>query len=580
MANEPRTLYIVLARGGSKRLPGKNLLRVGGVPLVGRAVRAGLQAARRLGRPYRVIVSTDDEMIAEAGRQWGGEVPFLRPADLASDAADSVAALRHAVDFYARQGETFTEIVLLQPTSPLRTADDVVRTLDTFRQRDGAPAVTVRPTAQHVADICFSLHNERLAALPSAGAARDMAQVELNGAVYVCAPDWLRDPGRFCIPGRTWAVMMPPARSIDVDTASDLERAQAAWERSLLWRPGRCLIIAEAGVNHDGSLETARRLVDAAREAGADAVKFQAFAAERLVTRAAAKAAYQRQTTAPDETQFAMLKRLELPPDDLRSVATYAAERGITFLSSPFGEPDVDLLDALDVPAIKIGSGEITNHPLLAHVGRTLRPAILSTGASTLAEVMAAVDVLRGSGCADLAVLHCVSNYPADPADANLRAMETIARALNVPVGFSDHTPGIEVACAAVALGARILEKHLTLDRNLPGPDHAASLDPADFARLVSAVRHLEAALGDGVKRPTAGETDVRTTARRSLVAAADLPAGTVLRREHLAAKRPGTGIAPAHLPTVLGLRLERGLAADELLTWAHLRPEADGCAR
>ena len=552
-----RTLFLILARGGSKRLPGKNLLCVGGVPIVGRAVRVGHQAARRLGGPARVVVSTDDEEIARVARRWLAEVPFLRPPELATDAATSVDAVLHAVDWYAGRGETFSEIVLLQPTSPLRTSGDVVNAVSAFRDVEGASVVTVRGGhGAHSAPYTIASDS------PS----------ELNGAVYVASPEWLRTHQTFCIAGRTLAVAMPPERSIDVDTAADLAAAEALYEQSLLWPPGRCFVIAEAGVNHNGDLATALRMIDAAKGAGADAVKFQSFSAARLVTRSAAKAAYQQTTTPADESQFDMLRKLELPPEAQRTLKARCDETGIIFLASPFSEADVDLLDALDVAAIKLGSGEITNHPLLAHVAATFRPVILSTGASTLEEVAAAVEALRETGCADLALLHCLSNYPADPAECNLRAMETLRRAFDAPMGFSDHTMGIETACAAVALGARIVEKHFTLDRSLPGPDQRASLEPSELAAFVAAIRRVESALGDGVKRPMPGEADVRHAARRSLVAATDLPEGTVLRRKHLLSRRPGNGIPPSELKRVLGMRLCRALEADEPLTWTHLR--------
>lgn len=554
--SEYRTLFIILARGGSKRLPGKNLLCVGGVPLVARAIRAGHQAARRLGNLARVVVSTNDEQIARVARRWLAEVPFMRPAELASDTASSVDAVLHAVDWYGGRGETFTEVVLLQPTSPLRTAEDVVRAVQVFREADGAAVVTVRGHGAESAP--YRIASD--------------APTELNGAVYVCSPQWLRENRRFCVTDKTLAVPLPSDRSIDVDTEADLRMAQTRWEQSLPWRPGRCFIIAEAGVNHNGDVHTALRMIDAAKAAGADAVKFQSFAAERLVTQASTKADYQEKTTSPDESQFEMLRRLALSPEAHETLKARCDAAGIMFLSSPFSEADADLLDSLDVAAIKLGSGEITHHPLLTHVAATMRPVILSTGASTLEEVAAAVEVLRETGCAELALLHCVSSYPADPAEANLRAIETLARTFGAPVGFSDHTLGMETACAAVALGARIIEKHFTLDRSMPGPDQRSSLEPRELAAMVTAIRRVESALGDGVKRPMPGESDVRSAARRSLVAACDMPAGTVLRRKHLAAKRAGSGIPPSELKRVMGMSLSRPLAADEPLTWTHLR--------
>ncbi len=328
-----------------------------------------------------------------------------------------------------------------------------------------------------------------------------------------------------------------------------------------------CFLIAEAGVNHNGDPDLARRLVDAAVAAGADAVKFQTFSAERLATAAAPQADYQRRNTGIEESQRAMLHRLELTAEAHRELMARCRERGILFLSSPFDEEGADLLDALGVLAFKIPSGEITNTPFLAHVARKGKPLILSTGMSTLAEVDTAVTIIRQAGNPPLALLQCVSNYPAAPEDINLRAMATLREAFQVPVGYSDHADGIEIALGAVALGACIIEKHFTLDRALPGPDHKASLEPAELAAMVQGIRRVELALGDGVKRPANGERNTASVARKSLVAAGDLPAGCVLRRDHLAIRRPGTGLPPGRLESVLGRRLRRALAAGAVLT-------------
>jgi len=330
-------------------------------------------------------------------------------------------------------------------------------------------------------------------------------------------------------------------------------------------------VIAEAGVNHNGDLDLARRLVDVAAAAGADAVKFQTFAAERVATREAPKADYQRQTTSAEESQQQMLRRLELSPAAHRELQAHARGRGLLFLSTPFDEPSADLLDALGVPAIKIGSGEVTNLPFLQHIARKGRPVILSTGMSTLDEVAAAVAAVRATGHLELILLHCVSEYPARAIDANLRAMQTLAGAFRTPVGYSDHTTGLEVALAAVALGASVIEKHFTLDRTLPGPDHRASLEPAELTALVRGIRVVEQALGNGVKAPTPGELANRIVARRSLAAAVDLPVGCALTRESLCALRPATGIPPASLPVVLGRKLTRARRAGEVITWGDL---------
>ena len=270
---------------------------------------------------------------------------------------------------------------------------------------------------------------------------------------------------------------------------------------------GRCFVIAEAGVNHNGDTEMAARLIDAAANAGADAVKFQTFRAEHVVSAHAPKAAYQRATTGDGEGQLDMVRALELPADSFGALKSHADRRGILFLSTPFDHGSVDLLHKLDVAAFKIASGEITNLPLLRHVAALGKPVILSTGMSYLSEVEAAVRALQSSGLDRLALLHCVSNYPADPADVNLRAMATLSAAFAVPVGYSDHTTGIEVALAAAARGAAVLEKHFTLDRASPGADHRASLEPAELTAMVAGIRRVESALGDGRgrRKPTQG---------------------------------------------------------------------------
>jgi N,N'-diacetyllegionaminate synthase len=317
----------------------------------------------------------------------------------------------------------------------------------------------------------------------------------------------------------------------------------------------RIYIIAEAGVNHNGDLALARALIDAAAQCGADAVKFQTFHAEDLVTRTGAKAEYQQRATGAEESQFDMLKKLELAADEHRLLQAHCRDRGITFLSTPFSESAADFLRELEVERFKIPSGEVTNLPFLRHVAAMGRPVILSTGMADLDEVGQAVAALRGAGCRDLTLLHCVTNYPADPATSNLRAMATMAEAFGVPVGWSDHTPGIEVSLAAAALGARLIEKHLTLDKSLPGPDHSASLDPQEFSALVRGIRTVEAALGDGVKRPTATEIPNMAVVRKSLVARRDIAAGDMIGPGDLIALRPATGLSPALLERVTGRR-------------------------
>lgn len=332
-----------------------------------------------------------------------------------------------------------------------------------------------------------------------------------------------------------------------------------------------CFIIAEAGVNHNGDISLARKLIDVASKAGADAVKFQTFRVEELVTAGSEKAQYQKETTGTDESQFEMLEKLELGQEKFKQLFAYAREKGILFLSSSFDSGSVDLLGDLGVSAFKIPSGEITNTPLLKYIARKRRPAILSTGMSTLGEVEEAVTVLREEGLGEIVLLHCVSSYPTRIEDTNLRVMTTMRYIFNLPVGLSDHTVGISVPIAAVALGACVIEKHFTLDKKLPGPDHRASLEPEELKEMVAAIRDIEGALGDGIKRPTKEEEENKKVARRSLVARVDIPEGEIITREMLDIKRPGTGLEPRLIDIVIGQRAKAKIKSGEVITSAKV---------
>ena len=332
-----------------------------------------------------------------------------------------------------------------------------------------------------------------------------------------------------------------------------------------------CFVIAEAGVNHNGDSGTALALVDAASRAGADAVKFQSFIAEKMISPVAPKAAYQQQTTRADESQLDMVKRLEMSADLHRTLQAHCKDKGILFLSTPFDEDSADLLEQMDVPMFKVPSGEITNLDFIRYLASKGRPLLMSTGMASLGEVETAVKAVEQTGNESLGLLHCVSNYPADPADANLRAMKLMWDAFGLPVGYSDHTLGIEVALAAVALGACVIEKHFTLDRTLPGPDHKASLEPQELAAMVRGIRTVESALGSGRKQPSASEVAIAAVARKSLVAAKDIAAGTMLTGDMIAVKRPGTGLAPSFKPIVLGRRAVRNIPAGALLSWESI---------
>lgn len=328
------------------------------------------------------------------------------------------------------------------------------------------------------------------------------------------------------------------------------------------------LVIAEAGVNHNGDLELAKQLIDAAAEAGADWVKFQTFSADRLVTTEAKKAHYQAESTAADESQHAMLRGLELTRAMHETLIAHCKLRGIRFFSTAFDTESLDLLVDLGLESFKVPSGEITNLPYLRHVGRYGKSVILSTGMSTLGDIEAALDVLENAGTprAKITVLHCNTEYPTPMRDVNLRAMITIREAFGVAVGYSDHTLGIEIATAAVALGATVIEKHFTLDRALPGPDHKASLEPDELKAMVRAIRNIELALGDGIKRVSPSELKNRPIGRKSIVAARPIARGERFSAANLTTKRPGTGLSPMRWDELLGREASRSYERDDAI--------------
>lgn len=330
----------------------------------------------------------------------------------------------------------------------------------------------------------------------------------------------------------------------------------------------RTLVIAEAGVNHNGDIGLACKLIDAAARAGADMVKFQSFRADSLVTRGARKAGYQELQTGADESQLDMLRRLELDEQSHLRLLAHCQERSIGFLSTGFDTQSVDLLLKLGIDWLKVPSGEITNLPYLRHIGGAGKKIILSTGMSDLDEVGQALSALEtaGSPRAAITVLHCTTEYPAPMASVNLRAMLTLRDTFGVSVGYSDHTQGIEVAVAAVALGARVIEKHFTLDRSLPGPDHQASLEPDELSEMVSAIRNVEVALGDGVKRANKVEIGNRAVARKSLVALRPIRRGEYFSADNVTAKRPGTGLSPMRWDEVMGRMAPREFKVDEMI--------------
>lgn len=329
------------------------------------------------------------------------------------------------------------------------------------------------------------------------------------------------------------------------------------------------LIIAEAGVNHNGDMALAKELIAAAAEAGADLVKFQTFIAANIVSRNAPKAEYQKGATDPRESQQEMVRKLELTRENHLEMIAECEKQGIGFFSTAFDKDSIDLLEDLGgADIVKVPSGELTNLPYLRYLTRHGKQVLLSTGMANLGEIEAAINVVEQAGTPRdrITVLHCTTEYPTPMEDVNLRAMANIGKAFGVAVGYSDHTPGIEVPIAAVALGATVIEKHFTLDRNLPGPDHQASLEPHELKAMVEGIRNIEKALGDGIKRPSPSELKNKPIARKSLVAARPIKAGEPFSEENMMAKRPGTGISPMQWDEVVGRRAPRDFSEDELI--------------
>ena len=338
----------------------------------------------------------------------------------------------------------------------------------------------------------------------------------------------------------------------------------------------KVIIIAEAGVNHNGDIQKAMELIDVACDAGADYVKFQSFKADKLVSKKARKAEYQKiNLNDNDDTQYSMLKMLELSEENHRKLLDYCSHKGIQFLSTAFDVEGVDFLDSLNLPLFKIPSGEITNYPYLKAIAQKKKPVILSTGMATLEEIETALKILTGNGVKrnDVTILHCNTEYPTPMGDVNLKAMNTIGEKLNVNIGYSDHTLGIDVPIAAVALGATVIEKHFTLDKNLKGPDHKASLAPGELKAMVKSIRNIEVAIsGDGLKRPSESEMKNIVTVRKSIHILKSLKAGDIIGEDNICALRPGGGISPMEWNDVIGKSVLRDTEAYDILNWDNIK--------
>lgn len=589
-ANEKKLniVGVIPARGGSVGVPLKNIRELCGKPLIYYVIKAAL-ASKHLSR---VIVSTDHEEIARISRKYGAEVPFKRPADISEDVPTEFV-IQHAVNFIEKEeGRKVDIVVTLQATTPLLNGEDIDATIEKLVKEGFDSVITVKEVEEYP---WWMMRMEKRGekrgkVTPFLGqemAGETMVRQTLetlyipNGGAYATKRDVVMKESRI-ISKNCGAVVMPLERSVDIDTELDFKVVESImWEgskesmkrikieRKKIGEGEPCFIIAEAGINHNGDLNLAKKLIDAARDAGADAIKFQTHLPEKEMLKDRDGTSSDSTAAYVGESLFGLLKRVELSKEELLYLKNYAATKGILFLSTPFSREAVDLLEEIGVQAYKVGSGEMTNFPLLKVIVEKRKPMIISTGMSTLEEIEEMVNFLKKFR-ADFAILHCTSTYPTRYEDVNLGVIEILRKRFKIPVGLSDHSIGIYTALASVALGACIVEKHFTISRDLPGPDQKASLEPPDLRELVVGVRAVEKALGD-TKMVTEAELAVQKMARESVVALVDIPEGAVVTKDLVWVKRPGTGIPAKYLERVLGMRARRRIKKNTVIKWRDL---------
>ena len=585
-------LGVILARAGSKGLPDKCVRN-----LLGRQViEYTFDHAQRSRLLSAMVFSTDSVAAREIATRRGIEL-IDRPVELACDTATVDSALRHAVGCWeARHNRTVDTVALLYGNIPVRPPDLIDRAIEHLRNSGGDSVRSLALVTKQHPDWVHRLDGDRMAQFRPNCIYRRQDLEPLyyhDGGVVVVTREALfaASPTDFqsFLGKERRGIVCRPDEVVDIDTPVDLALAEA-----ILLSHGRpnghepigqgqqeltiarkrigpnepVFVIAEAGVNHNGYVQTALELVDAAAHSGADAVKFQVFRAAELATRGAATVAYQKRST-QHTSQQAMLQELELGEGELARIKTRCDQRNILFMGTPFGSQDVARLTRHRVPAIKIGSGDLNNHELLETAAKTMLPLIASTGAATQSEIGECVRFVERLGARSrLILLHCVSSYPTPMDAVNLRAISALHLEFDLPVGFSDHTTSTLTGALAVMAGACVVEKHFTLDRSLPGPDHAMSLTPQDLKGYVDAIRQAQNARGSGILGFSSHEAEVRMAARRSVVAGGPIARGTRITRPMLALKRPGTGIAPKDLDSVVGKVARADIPHDTLITW------------
>lgn len=607
-------IVIIPARGGSKGIPGKNIKPLAGKPLIAYSIE---QAIKTLSID-RIIVSTDDQKIKEVALKYGAEVQ-MRPPELAQDDTPLIPVLQYVVNKIEEEGEQVDIVVLLQPTNPLRKVEHIETAIEKIKAGHNS-ATTVVPL--EIKPVCimeidpdgksiFISEDDRVLR-------QQIKQYRVDGTVFAYNKETLMQ-----LVDVPWdrennaPIIIKQKEAIDIDEPFDFKLAEEIIKEAKLKETDKidvdkikesgndedkiiksyntsnnktnneilkmpetiqianktigknqpCFIIAEAGSNHNGSLELAKQLVDKAVESGADAVKFQTFTAEGIVTHQTPKAEYQKKDADPEESYFELLKKLELTKDEFKELQHYCNEKGIIFFSCPHSNKwSVDVLHELDVPVYKVGSGDVTNFPFLEYVASKGKPIIMSVGMATMEEVQEALAVMKKAGNEQIIVLQCTSTYPTPVENVNMNAMKTLKKETGMIVGYSDHTQSLNVPVLAIGMGAEVYEKHYTLDKSMEGPDHAMSMDPQELKEIVKRIREAESALGTAERKPYPGEEEIAKVARKSVVTIKEIKAGETITAEMLDVKRPGTGLHSRNYYQIVGKKATRDLQADQLL--------------
>ncbi len=595
-----KILSIIPARGGSKRLPGKNIKQLAGKPLIVYTIESSLNCKFI----NRTVVSTDCEEIEKISIKANAKV-IKRPNYLARDDSKTIDVIKHTLAVLEKEENYSPDvIVMLQPTSPLRNLEDIKNAIELFYKESCASVISVTEKNPYWN---FKIENDYLNPLFGWVYLIDKRKQDMpktyavNGAIYITTKKNLYKNNSF-FNERITPYIMPQERSIDIDEKIDFEFVEFLMKKNSelkkltkiedkkIGNNQPCFIIAEAGVNHNGNIASAKKLIDAAKEADVDAVKFQTFKAELIVTESADQAEYQKET-AKDDSQFAMLKKLELKEEHFKELKEYCDDKGIIFLSTSHSDNwSVDILDDL-VAAYKTGSGDINNLPILKYMAKKGKPLIVATGTANLEEVKEAKEAIESEGNKDIILLHCTTMYPSPENKVNLRAMETMRKELGGLIGYSDHTTGLETPIIAACMNPVLYEKHFTLDKNMEGPDHKASLNPEELKAMVEAIRYveenkitdpyvafkrlneekgyslnvalIETILGKAEKVPEPEELEIAKVARKSIVAIKDIKESEELTEENVGIRRPGEGLAPKYYDELIGKRAKKNINKD-----------------